>query len=128
MYLYRLIRRDIKLKKIEKRAEKIEKRAEKKWYKKKAMGGVDICAIASRIDLTFNNLTSVNFVYTYISIRYISNQYSLISYSFSKIVFCPKNRRIWILGMDMLQTWNAPGKSWQKVYVVCTGIDWINDE
>ena len=56
------------------------------------MGGVDICAIASRIDLTFNNLTSVNFVYTYISIRYISNQYSLISYSFSKIVFCPKNR------------------------------------
>ena len=30
MYLYRLIRRDIKLKKIEKRAEKIEKRAEKK--------------------------------------------------------------------------------------------------
>ena len=30
MYLYRLIRRDIKLKKIEKMAEKIEKRAEKK--------------------------------------------------------------------------------------------------
>ena len=56
------------------------------------MGGVDICAIASRIDLTFNNLTSVKFVYTYISTRYVSNQCSLISYSFFYFCFLPEKQ------------------------------------
>ena len=54
--------------------------------------GVDICAIARSINLTFNNLTSGDFVYTYKSIRYTSSLWSLISCSFFENCFCPKNR------------------------------------
>ena len=53
--------------------------------------GVDICAIARSINLTFNNLTSDDFVYTYKSIRYTSSLWSLISCSFFENCFCPKN-------------------------------------